>query len=260
MSYNVDIVNTLILFMVVFCLNKITRYVIFKIEFRIPTFLFHFFFFPGVFLHEFAHAIFATLLKRNVKGFLPYNPLWKRSGVMGQVTHIGPLNRPGISLVSLAPFIVCVPVGYFLAKYLFGSPIIMPDLSPGYISLYGQALSYVFSELLEFEVVFLFSFFLLGSIATFWTPSKTDLKNSIVGLIMLAIFTAALVFFPQIPVIDKITQVVCPMLNMIVWTFFWGNIASLLVVAIPAIIVTVLSGLPYLIKFIRKPKFQEERV
>jgi len=145
---------------------------------------------PGIFVHEASHAILIMLFGGKIKSF----KIFKFAG--GEVTYTKPffpiISQP---LISMAPILGCSVALYYSGAFLGF------DFNSLHFGHHFQNLLAIFQNFNFNWYSFLF-LYLVFSLTSAMAPSKKDLANAAVGLILyLVIFIAINYFFPQANII-----------------------------------------------------------
>lgn len=183
---------------------------------------------PGIVLHEFSHAALCLLTGAKIKSI----SLFERDG--GSVEHeqskipiIGPV------LISIAPFVAGIAAIYYLSAVL--------DLKSLPIDFYHFNYHIFFNHLRDSLQNINFSnyknwvvFYLSLSIVVTMIPSKQDLKNIAVPLIIFVLVIIALIFFKfdfsflnNLP-IDRLLGLLSPILLLLILALIFSIIIYVL--------------------------------
>ena len=142
---------------------------------------------PGIILHELSHAFSCFITGSKVTNI----NLFKTEG--GEVKHTKPKFPVfGQILISISPFIVGALAIYFLSKFIGirGENVGIVDLSFAGVT---KKINHTLSDLNLKNLKAVVAFYLIVSIAVTMVPSKQDIKNIFISLIILGIAIFAII-------------------------------------------------------------------
>jgi hypothetical protein len=186
---------------------------------------------PGVIVHELAHAIGCLITGAKVTSL----NVFEKEG--GRVEHTkSKIPLIGQIIISTAPMVAGVAAIYFLAKFVGFRTI---DLIGVPLSLEGVkgAVLHLISSIDIHDRKNWLVLYLLVSLAVTMTPSKQDLKNIVLSIILLSIVVYLTLRFTSVRF--HLMEYIPPQLIMVIGTI---DLVLILVLAF-SIIICVLSKL-----------------
>jgi hypothetical protein len=144
---------------------------------------------PGVIVHELSHAFLCLLTGAKIKSV----SLFDKEG--GEVQH-GPSKIPvlGQILISIAPFVAGAFAIYFLSKIIGLKSADIQSIAVSKTGMFHY-LGAIFSNLDFHQARTWIIFYIIVSIAVTMTPSKQDIKNIALSLLIIAIVSYIVIRF-----------------------------------------------------------------
>lgn len=198
---------------------------------------------PGIVLHELAHIAGCLLSGAKIKDVV----LFSQEG--GSVTYVKPkIPILGTVIISTAPLIL-LPLVLALLTWIFSSwlgctlVIILPESSSSEVvfPVFATVAGIFYTNIIaQFNAWFLLYLYLCITIILSLAPSRQDLSNAAIGILLIAAGGLLIVISAYMPAISLLSQI----LDLIFYPFILGLVFEIVagVVALPLVIFSGIRG------------------